>query len=253
MKPTDVRNRAIVAMAERGMTYAEIGTAFGVTRERVRQILNKAGITGSTTRSARAAAKRAALAADRERILDWAQHNPGLGARDAEEALDLDEGRVSEALGSDASRVFVRQKPKAHLCYSDAVVFESLRCASIVQGEPMSKAAYDEYVAVFGGPTGVLLTKRFGSWKAACRAAGLAVHSGRGNTNRRWSQGQLVDVLIDYLESSAARGTLDDYCRWAGEEKAVRPSGPTILNRFGSWTAAKRARTRSRRCIRVLN
>jgi transposase len=241
VKPSDLRNRAIVAMAQTGMTYADIGATFGVTRERVRQILNKAGITGSTTRSARAATKQATLSVDRERILEWAKHNPGLGARDAEEALDLKEGRVSEALGSDVSRVFVRQKPNTHLRYTDEVIFESLRCASIVQGEPMSRAAYDEYVAVFGGPTGVLLTKRFGSWKGACRAAGLAVHSGRGNTNRRWSQGQLVEVLIDYFNSSAARGTLDDYCRWAGEEKAVRPSGPTILNRFGSWTAAKRA------------
>lgn len=241
MKSTDQRNRAMIAMAQCGMTYAEIGAAFGVTRERVRQILNRAGITGSTTRSARAATKQEALAADRKRILDWAQQNPGLSAHDAEEALALKDGRVSEALGSDVARVFVRQKPKAHVQYTDAVIVESLRSASVLQGEPMSKVAYDEYVEVFGGPSGVLLMKRFGSWKAACRAAALAVHPSRGNTRRRWSQGQLVEVLIEYFRSPGARGTLDDYCRWAGEDKPVRPSGPTILNRFGSWTAAKRA------------
>lgn len=239
MDPTE-RNRAIVAMAKTGMTYEEIGSTFGVTRERVRQILNKAGITGSTTRGARAAAKREALAGDRECIFEWAKQNPGLGVRDAETALSLKEGRVCEALGAEVSRVFVRQKPNSCVRYSDEVIVESLRDAAIVQGSLLSKVAYDEYVAVFGGPSGVLVAKRFGTWKKACQAAGLEVSSLPGNLNRRWGQGQLVDVLIDYFDSVAARGTFDDYCRWSGEAVG-RPSGPTVRNRFGSWTAAKRA------------
>ena len=32
-------------------------------------------------------------------------------------------------------------------------------------------------MAVFGGPSGVLVAKRFGTWKGACRAAGLDVNS----------------------------------------------------------------------------
>lgn len=90
------RDRAIVAMARTGMTYEEIGATFGLTRERIRQILNKAGITGSTTRGALAAAKREALAADRGRILEWAKQKPGLAVRDAATGLDLTEA-VSEA------------------------------------------------------------------------------------------------------------------------------------------------------------
>lgn len=234
------RNRAIVAMAKTGMTYEEIGSTFGVTRERVRQILNKAGITGSTTRGARATAKREALAADRERILEWAKQNPGLGACDAEAALDLQGGRVCEALGGEVSKVFVRPRPHSWVRYSDQDITESLRNAAIVQGEPMSKVAYDEYTAVFGGPSGVLVSKRFGTWKGACTAAGLDVNSLPGNRNRRWGQGQLVDVLLDYFNSACARGSYDDYCRWARETTGM-PSGPTVRNRFGSWTAAKRA------------
>ncbi|MEO6471924.1 MAG: sigma factor-like helix-turn-helix DNA-binding protein [Aeromicrobium sp.] len=234
------RDRAIVAMAKTGMTYAEIGGTFGVTRERIRQILKKSGITGSTTRAARAAAKQEARVADRERVLDWARHNPGLGVRDAEDALGLEDGRVCEALGSDVSRIFVRQRPTASVRYSDEVIVETLRDASIVQGDPMSKMAYDEYVEAFGGPSGVLVSKRFGTWKGACIAAGLGVSALPGNRNRRWGQGQLVDVLIDYFNSTSARGTFDDYNRWAHEEIG-RPSAPTVRNRFGSWTAAKRA------------
>ena len=234
------RDRAIVALAKTGMTYEEIGGTFGVTRERVRQILKKAGVTGSTTRAARAATKQEALEVDRECILEWTRHNPGLGVRDVEEALGLKEGRICEVRGADVSRLFVRQKPNACVRYSDEVIVETLRDASIVQGDPMSKAAYDEYVEAFGGPSGVLVSKRFGTWKGACKAAGLGVSALPGNRNRRWGQGQLVDVLIDYFNSTTARGTFEDYNRWAREETG-RPSGPTIRNRFGSWTAAKRA------------
>lgn len=240
MTNIEKRNKAMVTMAKTGMTYEEIGCAFGLTRERVRQVLKKAGITGSTTRAARAAIKAQALESDRERILEWAKANPGLGARDAEAALGLKEGRVAEALGVEVGRVFVRQKPNASVRYTDDDIVRALQEAAFVQGNPMSKVAYDEYVEAFGGPSGVLVAKRFGTWKKACQAAGLGVSSLPGNCNRRWGQGELVDILLDYFSSEGARGTYDDYARWA-KEVPGRPSEPTIRNRFGSWTAAKRA------------
>jgi hypothetical protein len=166
-------------------------------------------------------------------MLEWVKQNPGLGAHDAETALDLEEGRVCEALGAEVSRVFVRQKPNSGVRYTDEVIVDSLRDAAIVQGSRLSKVAYDEYVAVFGDPSGVLEAERFRTWKKACQAAGLEVSSLPGNLNRRWGRGQLVDVLIDYFNSMAARGTFDDYCRWAGEAPG-RSSGPTIRNRFAS-------------------
>lgn len=234
------RDRAILAMAKTGMTYAEIGGTFGVSRERIRQILKAAGITGSTTRGARAAVKAATLVVDREHILNWAKANPGLTVRDAEAALGLKDGRVTEALGPLVSRVFVRQKPAACQRYSDENIVEALRAAAFIQGDPMTKVAYDEHVGASGGPSGVLVAKRFGTWKQACREAGLSVNSLPGNLNRRWGQGQLVDILLNYFNSESARGTYDDYSRWASEAPG-RPSAPTVRNRFGSWTAAKRA------------
>jgi len=235
------RNRAIVEMAQTGLTYAEIGMHFGLTRERVRQIIKPFGVDGSTTRGARAAQKREALEADRDRILSWAKHNPGLCAADAEAALGIKPGRVREALGVEATRIFTYTSARVAVRYTDERIFQALRDAAILLGNPLSKAAYDEYVEAFGGPSGVLLMKRFGTWKAACRAAGLSVHDHVGFTRRRWSQGQLVEVLMDYFGSPGARGSVDDYERWAAEDKPARPSGALIRDRFGSWTAAKRA------------
>lgn len=235
------RNDAIVEMAKTGCTYEEIGQHFGVTRERVRQIIKPYGIDGATTRGARAAQKRKALDADRQCILDWAKHNPGLCAGDAEEALGLRPGRVRQALGADVARIFIFTPRSFAVRYTDEEIFEALRDAATLQGDPLSKVAYEEYVKAFGGPSGVLLMKRFGTWKKACRAAGLALHDHIGFTRRRWSQGQLVEVLMDYLGSPDARGSVDDYDRWAAADKPARPSGPLIRDRFGSWTAAKRA------------
>lgn len=235
------RDAAIVRMARTGITYEQIGSTFGVTRERVRQILKKSGIAGSTTRGAREAARTEALLADRERILEWAQHNPGLGTRDAEVALGLPERRVAQALGTEAGRVFVRRKPDRRVQYTDEQIVQALREAACVQGDPLSNVAYQEYVEAFGGPSKVLVAKRFGTWKKACLAAGLRVSALPGNCHRRWGQGQLIDILIDYFSSGQARGTFDDYARWASEAPERRPSAPTVRNRFGSWTAAKRA------------
>lgn len=240
MTTIDKRNEAIVAMAKTGLTYEEIGRTIGLTRERVRQILKLAGITGSTTRGARNAAKATALEADRHLILEWAKGNPGLGVRDAERALGLKQGRVAEALGAEAGRVFVRQRRNPALRYTDADLVRALRAAAAVKGDPMTIVAYEQYVARNGGPSGVLVVKRFGTWKKACQAAGLGTNAFPGNLNRRWGQGQLVEILLDYFNSTTARGTFDDYCRWAGQN-ADRPSGATVRDRFGSWTAAKRA------------
>ena len=85
------------------------------------------------------------------------------------------------------------------------------------------------------------MAKRFVTWKGACQAAGVVHNTHQGNTHRRWGKGQSVEMLLEYFESEGARGSFDDLERWAREDKPARPSAQTVRNRFGSWTAAKRA------------
>ena len=40
----DERNRRIVELRQSGLTLAEVGAKFGITKERVRQIVKEAGV-----------------------------------------------------------------------------------------------------------------------------------------------------------------------------------------------------------------
>ena len=93
------------------------------------------------------------------------------------------------------------------------------------------------------GPTPAIFIKSFGSWSAACKAAG--VQSGeprRTNYTRRWSNDDLLEFVIEYvgerLKSSGGRGTAGGFEKWLGSLKASRevPSFATVRNRLGSWT-----------------
>lgn len=235
------RDRIIEQMARTGLTYEAIGQQFGLSRERVRQLLKLVGIDGATMREIRLTSKQVALQNDQDRIRAWVKHNPGLCVPDAEEALGLHPGRVREALGDEVTRLFTFSPRHHQVRYTDADILGTLRDAADIQGDPLTGNAYDEYVAVFGGPSRARIMQRYGTWKAACSAAGLSISDYVGNTHRRWSRAQLIEAVIEYIHSPGARGSVDDYDRWAAEDKPARPGSGTIRNRFGSWTAAKRA------------
>ncbi|WP_164519736.1 sigma factor-like helix-turn-helix DNA-binding protein [Nocardioides ferulae] len=241
------RNRHIVTLACDGsLTYQEIGDLFGMTRERVRQIIKKAGIDKTTRRAARAEAEVEALAFDGDLIREWVRHNPARTIEEASEALGLSAQRIRQALGSDAGRLFVRPFHQGLARrYSDADIIEVLSAAAALASGPLTKTAYDEYVAAHGGPSGIRVLQRFGSWKAACEAAGVTCGQARRSYTRRWTAGTMVDNLIAYFDSPGATGAFADYDQWS-RGHADRPSGQTIRNHFGSWQAAKTAALNAR-------
>lgn len=234
------RNRRIVTLAHDGsLTYQEIGDLFGMTRERVRQIIKKAGIDKTTRRAARAVAEAEALAFDGDLVREWVRHNPARTIEEAAEVLGFTVRRIRQALGNDAGRLFVRPFHQGLAQrYSDGDILEVLAAAAALASGPLTKTAYDEYVAAHGGPSGVRVLQRFGSWKAACDAAGVTCGQARRSYARRWTAGTMVDKLITYLESPGATGAFIDYDRWS-RGHVDRPSGQTIRNHFGSWQAAK--------------
>tara|TARA_B100000029_G_C17595340_1_gene963897 strand:- start:11 stop:718 length:708 start_codon:yes stop_codon:yes gene_type:complete len=93
------------------------------------------------------------------------------------------------------------------------------------------------------GPTPAIFIKSFGSWSAACEAAG--VQSGeprRTNYTRRWSNDDLLEFVVEYVresrKSSKGLGTAGGFENWLGSLKASRevPSFATVRNRLGSWS-----------------
>lgn len=121
--------------------------------------------------------------------------------------------------------------------YPDADLLAGLRAAAKSQGEPLSVQAYEQHRGQHGGASGQLVLRRFGSWKAACDAAGVATNPSR-SWSRRWSEDDVVAHVAAYLSSEGARGTYNDYAAWAKGRDGV-PSGPTVRNVFPRWAALK--------------
>lgn len=131
-----------------------------------------------------------------------------------------------------------------HQRYSDDVLLDALRFAASVVGEPMSTSAYEALQHEHSLPMWLTVVHRFGTWNAACGAAGLEVNSQHKGRRPTWDPTTSADAVSRFLgdpeqisESYAA------YSAWA-KQRSDAPSGPTVKNIFGTWNEAKAAATR---------
>jgi hypothetical protein len=97
------------------------------------------------------------------------------------------------------------------------------------------------------GPTPAIFNREFGSWSAACAAAGIRsgtkLHS---NYSRKWTDEELLDFVIEYVSEprSGVTGeslTVKGIDQWLRSLRASReaPSLSTLRNRLGSWSGMR--------------
>ena len=83
--------------------------------------------------------------------------------------------------------------------------------------------------------------QRFGSWTAACEAAGVVPgQTMRPHYQSRWSDDDLLQIARQYFLDPGAPNSAGRFDEW---KRATVPDGPsfqTLRNRFGSWTEVKR-------------
>jgi hypothetical protein len=105
--------------------------------------------------------------------------------------------------------------------------------------EGLSFTAYRRWQAERpAAPTIKTLVKRFGSWQEIADRAGVQVVS----RNRTYSDADLVEVLNTaavYLGGTGDGLSINAYEEWRKEHGG--PTAPTIFNRCGSWSKARRA------------
>jgi hypothetical protein len=123
-----------------------------------------------------------------------------------------------------------------------------LRLAASHQ-EPLTAQRYSDLRTVgrVTGPTPAIFYKVFGSWSAACAAAGI--RSGKklhSNYSRKWTDEELLDFVIEYVSEprSGVTGeslTVKGIDQWLRSLRASReaPSLSTLRNRLGSWSGMR--------------
>ena len=225
-----------------GETLASIGKGFGLTRERVRQIIRDHGQVSiadvQAARQARVDQRRDDL---RRRAAKTVRHRPGLTMAQLADLLGVSRGELSAAMDRETRALLVRDKHVEPQWTDEQVLGCLRRAAALHPGKPLTAKRYRQVRSIVGGPTSVRILQRFGTWLQACQEAG--VEGGRRparSYGRAWSEEELRGWVADYLALPSTRGTYAGYDQWARRIDGA-PSAQTVRNRLGTWAAVKRA------------
>lgn len=119
--------------------------------------------------------------------------------------------------------------------YTDREIARALRTAARIAGEPLSVGKYDKIRATFEGPSAIRLIQRFGSWSAACEAAGVKSGVAKRDYAKKWQRDQIVALVKEYLAESD-KASFADFSLWLKQIKGA-PSAATCRNVGTSWSS----------------
>jgi Homing endonuclease associated repeat len=124
--------------------------------------------------------------------------------------------------------------------FTDDEILQAIRAAANRCGEPLSHGRYDSVSRDVAGPSSARVIQRFGSWRQACAAAGVTAGVPARDYTTRWDRASVTSAVAAYLASEGCPGTYAGYQEWA-RASTDRPSGATVRNVLGGWSAAKAA------------
>ena len=240
---TPQRIQQMRTLRERGYSLDEIALRFGVTRERVRQILRAHG----------APRPEAVAEARRRRAADLAE------AR-VDELLALwrggaETGSVASTLGLQAAACkstiarFATDVDKAARranlsdargaqTYSDRDIIVALRAAAAGLGRVPSAKEYALLARGLELPSLPTVLNRMGGWTRAVTAAGMTplAPPTAATRRRRWTAPACWSALRGVVEELGEIPTVLGYERHAAGRPDL-PSSATLRNRLGRWSA----------------
>jgi len=231
------RNREMADLRSAGKSLEEIGTQYGVTRERVRQILEKiGGPTRQDVKALRESIKSDKLEEIKGRAIELVKSKPGLTIWEVADQLEVSTTEVFGMLSNQEINVLAKPLRSGNLKWSDDEVVKILQEAATLEF-PLTVAAYAKLLedGYLRGPSAARIVQRFRSWQAACDLAGVeAGKRTRPLDLSRWTNEDLYVAVIHYLRLPQSTGAATDYDSWASGQDDV-PSMGTLRNRLGSW------------------
>ncbi len=238
-KRVDPRIADMAQRRLRGETLDDIGKAYNVTRERVRQILKQAGIDPGEIAAARAEGNRAVVAARVDDVLEAFRR--GDDAATIARVLDLPPGAVAELLATEvtrtdrAARRAARDRP-AERRYSDEDLIEAVRTVCERYGRAPTSNEYNATASTsVAMPSLPTIHNRIG-WANAVRLAGFEPRrSVRRSYQRRWTEQTCLDALRRLAVETGHPPTVVEYEQLAELDPGL-PSSATVRNRLGPWS-----------------
>jgi len=245
--PTPPHIIAMMELRRNGLTLDEVGRQFGVTRERVRQLMKKYG--GPDSAAVRQAQIERTESEEQSRgtsvtlaIRDVLNDSRPRSAEEVASQTGKDSSEIVKCWPKDLAHLRLWGTSKAESRWSDDEITDAIREAALY-AFPLTANAYKRLLEVgqIQGPSSARIGQRYGSWTAACEAAGVtAGRTVRHHYQSKWSDHDLADIVRQYLLDPSVPNSANRFDEWKRENVPDGPSFQTVRNRFGSRTEAKR-------------
>jgi DNA-binding transcriptional MerR regulator len=238
---TQQRMQQMRALRERGFSLDEIALRYGVSRERVRQILRAHGAPDPELVADARRRRAAELAEHRvdELLALWrAGHEP----RTAATTLGLQAAACRSTIARFATDVDKAAR-RASLSgargtptYSERDIIVALRAVAAGLGRVPSAKEYALLARGLELPSLPTVLNRMGGWSRAVEAAGMPPPAGPvARRARRWTDGACWAALRRVVDELGEMPTVVSYDRHAAGRPDL-PSSATLRNRLGRWS-----------------
>lgn len=215
---------------EAGMSTNALAKQHGLRREAVSTVLTVAGVLPSTP--------------GRDRVLKFVEENPGLSVDDIADQLEMPKSTVSRYLrGTPQQRLVITRKKSDYKTYSDEEKITALKDAwaeldQTQRSKGLSRARYDKLIGHKPDrPTAATFIRRWGTWTAACEAAGVkAAAARRSSYEQEFSDLDILNGINKFIDETG-KTAFHEYSSWA--RSSGRASGPLVVIRFESWSRAR--------------
>jgi transcriptional regulator with XRE-family HTH domain len=236
------RVRSMQSLREQGWSLDEIALRFGVSRERVRQIMRAHG--GPAAADIAEARRRRAEAEAEARIDELlARWRAGQPPRVAASELGLQAvacRSTIERFATDADHAARKASmagARRTQTYSDRDIILALVSVAGRVGRVPSAKEYALHARDLDYPSLPTVLNRMGGWTQALRASDLAPLSAPSRTRtRRWTEAACWRALRQVVRELGEIPTVLGYERHAAGRPDL-PSSATLRNRLGRWSA----------------
>lgn len=231
----DERVRVCARAYAMGATLQELGDRYGVTRERIRQILKTDAPRSSTEINAHLRALSARRTAEHRRAVQaWSRQSPGASLDDATRELGMSEDQILDLLGKRRS-LHVAMTVRGRNAYrrSDEEILADIRRYAAETGKTTAEG-FEEWAVANGVPGKQTAAIRFDTWNAALTASGVEERTNVPR-KRQHTDEDLWAAVIAAIRDSDGGTSFRAISAWLAEHPAA-PSGTLIRHRLNiSW------------------
>jgi DNA-binding CsgD family transcriptional regulator len=240
-RPLSAREREIFALRAAGWTLREIGERYGISRQRVDEIVrDRGGPRLPEVVAARRARTEEIISERSAEIRRW--WRAGLSIGEIADRLGLPVAPAHRAIGRVLDPIDRAHRNRAIVTrtrtrrYSRNELTAGLRAVAERVGATPTQ---EEYRAIARGlklASILTLGKRFGSWQEAITAAGLTPLPGarRQRSRYRWDKEACWEALERVAGQIGNPPRFQSYVQLSTGRDDL-PSGPTIRNQLGRW------------------